>query len=459
MRGASIGFRRGGRRRGQVHGAALAAAALGLLLLEAPAPAQERRGPVVRVLDLDGIVSPFSARYLERELRRAELRGDEAVVVRLDTPGGLLESTRAITQAMLAARVPVLVYVSPSGARAASAGMFVLVAGHVAAMAPGTHVGAAHPVQAGGQDLGEVMNEKVVNDAAAMARALAAARGRDPAWPEEAVRKSVSATAEEASELGVIDLVAVDLDALLAAVHGRTVVTASGPTRLDTRDAIQAPSAMSVPERLLQAVVHPNVAYLLFTIGLIGIVAELYAPGTLFPGITGTIALLLAFAGFGVLPVSWAGVALILVGVALVAVELATEGVGLLGVGGVAAFVAGSLLLYRPSDPVAPALPDVRVSGWLVAALAAGMAVFFAVVGRALLRTRDLPVASGRETLVGRTGTATSDLRPEGTVSLDQESWSAVAADGGISRGERVRVLAVDGVRLRVARAATARGG
>jgi membrane-bound serine protease (ClpP class) len=332
--------------------------------------------------------------------------------------------------------------------------MFLLLAGHVAAMAPGTHVGAAHPVQAGGGDLGDVMGEKVVNDVAAMARALAAARGRDASWAERAVRESVSATADEAEAQGVIDVLAPDLDALLAAVHGRTVATPAGETRLETRDAPRARSGMTLPERILQAVVHPNIAYLLFTIGLIGIIAELYTPGLLFPGITGAIALLLAFAGFGVLPVSWAGILLIVGGIALVAIEVSTEGIGVLGVGGAVAFVAGSLLLYSPMDPAAPAIPDLRVSGWLVATLGAAIAAFFGLVGRALLRTRRIGVATGIEALIGRIGVATSDLLPAGTVSVGHEAWTAIAQAGPIARGERVRVLGIDGVRLRVARAA-----
>lgn len=418
-------------------------------------PGEQAARPSVRLLELEGVVSPFSARYLERELRAAEARGDRAVVLRLDTPGGLLDSTRVITQAMLASRVPVIVYVAPAGARAASAGMFLLMAGHVAAMAPGTHVGAAHPVQLGGEDVDGAMAEKVVNDAAAMARALAAARGRNAEWAERTVRESVSETAGEAAAHGAIDLVAPDLDALLEAVNGRTVVTAAGPVRLETAGTARVRSGMSLPEQILQAIVHPNVAYLLFTLGMLGIAAELYSPGLLFPGITGVIALLLAFAGFGVLPVSWAGMVLLAAGVALIATDLYTEGVGVLGVGGLAAFVAGSLLLYSPTDPASPALPDLRVSGWLVGVMAASIGGFFFVVGRALLRTRRgaLAPATGAEAMVGRTGIATSDLDPAGTVSVGSETWSALSKAGPISRGQEVRVLGVEGVRLRVAHA------
>jgi membrane-bound serine protease (ClpP class) len=424
---------------------------LGLSALARPAPAPD--GRTVRVVELEGVVSPVSARYFTRALEQATGDGDTAVVLRIDTPGGLLDSTREMTQAMLAARVPVITWVGPSGARAASAGMFLLVAGHVAAMAPGTHVGAAHPVQAGGEDPEGALGEKAVNDAAAMARALARERGRDAVWPEEAVRKSVSATSDEALRRGVVDLLAQDLEALLEAVDGRTVTTAAGTVRLATRGAEVVAAPMSLPERLLQAILHPNVAYLLFTLGLIGLMAELYSPGALFPGIAGGISLLLAFTAFGVLPVSWAGIALVVAGVGLIGLELLTEGIGVLGPGGVVAFVAGSLLLYRPSDPLEPAARDVRVSGWLVALVAAVLVGFLLVVGRALLKSRHRPVAMGPEALVGRTGVAASNLEPEGTVLLDRESWTAVTESGPVPRGATIRVIGVRGVRLRVERA------
>jgi membrane-bound serine protease (ClpP class) len=291
---------------------------------------------------------------------------------------------------------------------------------------------------------------KAVNDAAAMARAIATTRGRNAAWAEEAVRKSITATAEEAVRLEVADLVAADLDALLEEIDGREVATALGPAVLATRGAERVASPMSLPERILQTIVHPNIAYLLFTIGLIGLAAELYNPGLLFPGITGAISLLLAFAGFGVLPVSFAGLALLAGGLALLAFDVFTEGVGFLAVGGFVAFVVGSLLLYTPTDPAAPAQPDLRVSGWLIAVMAATIGAFFVLVGRALLRTRRVAVATGPQAIVGRMGVATSDLGPAGTVSVDEEAWSAVAERGPIRRGDRVRVTGVQGVRLRV---------
>lgn len=425
---------------------------LGLSAIARPAP-RSAGGGSVRVVELEGVVSPIVARYFSRALEQATADGDAAIVLRIDTPGGLLDATREMTQAMLGARVPVITWVGPSGARAASAGMFLLIGGHVAAMAPGTHVGAAHPVQAGGETPEGAMGEKAVNDAAAMARALARERGRDAAWAEEAVRKSVSATSDEALARGVVDLLAPDLDALLDRVHGRTVSTTAGELRLETRGVAIVRAPMSLPERLLQAILHPNIAYLLFTLGLIGLAAELYNPGMLFPGIAGGISLLLAFTAFGVLPVSWTGVALVVVGVALLGVELLTEGVGLLGAGGVVAFVAGSLFLYRPSDPLEPAPRDLRVSGWLVGLVAAVLVGFLVVVGRALVRSSRRRVVTGTEALLGRTGVAASDLVPTGTVVLDREQWSAVSEGGPVPRGAPVRVLGVTGVQLRVERA------
>jgi membrane-bound serine protease (ClpP class) len=407
----------------------------------------------VTILELEGVVSPFSARYLTRELDRAAQRGDAAVVLRLDTPGGLVDSTRAMTQAMLGSPVPVVVYVAPSGARAASAGMFLLMAGHVAAMAPGTNVGAAHPVGVGGT-ADEVMSEKVVNDAVAMARAIAETRGRNAAWAEQAVRKSISATADEAVKRKVADLLADDLDTLLATLDGRIVTTPAGSVRLATRDAARVTSPMTLPERILQVVVHPNIAYILFTMGLIGLAAELYNPGLLFPGLAGVISLLLAFTAFGVLPVSWGGLALLVIGLALLGFDLASEGVGFMAAGGVLAFIAGSLLLYSPRDPASPAMPDLRVSGWLVAVMAGLVGAFFLVVARAVLRAQRVPVSAGAETLIGRTGVAKTDLAPTGTVDVDAETWSAVAEEP-IRRGEPIRVVRVEGVRLRVARFAS----
>ena len=403
----------------------------------------------VRLLTIDGVINPLTAQYLERGLREGAEAQAEAVVVRLNTPGGLESSTREMTQAMLASSVPVVVYVTPPGARAASAGMFITIAAHVAAMAPGTNIGAAHPVGLGGQT-DPVMAEKLVNDTAAPARAIATARGRNAEWAERAVRESVSITAEEAVEEGVIDLMAGDLQELLLQMDGRQVVTTAGEVTLRTAEARVIDSPMNLPERILHVLADPNIAYILFTIGVIGVIAELYNPGTLFPGIVGGISLILAFTAFGNLPINWAGVLLMLLAIGLFVGELYTEGIGILAVGGLIAFVLGSLMLFSPLTPTSPTMPDIRVSRWLIAAVAFGIAGFFLLVLRAVFEARRAPVATGTQILIGHSGVATSDLSPSGTVRVESEIWSAVSESGFIATGEQIEVVGVEGVTLKV---------
>ncbi|MBI3978601.1 MAG: nodulation protein NfeD [Chloroflexi bacterium] len=424
----------------------LLAIAMGTFLVPVAgaAPAGE-----VRLLTIEGVINPITARYLDRELRDAAAARAGVVIVRLNTPGGLESSMREMTQAMLGSPVPVVVFVAPSGARAASAGMFITLAAHVAAMAPGTNIGAAHPVGLGGET-DPAMAEKLVNDAAALARSISVTRGRNAAWAEQAVRESASITAEEALDQGVIDLVVGDLEGLLDRLAGRPVQTAAGTATLQTVGAPVVEHPMSLPERILQTIADPNIAYILFTIGVIGIIAELYNPGSLFPGLTGAISLILAFVAFGSLPVSWAGVLLLLLAVGLFVAELYTEGVGILAVAGLIAFVLGSLMLYTPLVPTSPAMPDVRVSPWLVAMMAATFAGFFLLVFRALLTARQAPVVAGAEALSGRIGVAVTDLAPAGRVRVDSEDWSAVAEGGPIRAGEKVQVVGVSGVTLRV---------
>jgi membrane-bound serine protease (ClpP class) len=418
------------------------------LLAQAPPP------PQIRLLEVDGVINPLSARYLERELEDAAAAGATAVVLRLDTPGGLEPSMRVMVEAILGARLPVVAHVAPPGARAASAGMFLVLAAHVAAMAAGTNIGAAHPVSLGRQQPDTTLAEKMVSDAAALARAIAERRGRNAEWAELAVRRSVSITAQEALETKVIDLVADDLDALLPRLDGRRVQTAAGAVGLHTAGARVVERPMNLPERILHAIADPNIAYLLLSIGFIGIIAELYNPGIIFPGVTGAISLLLAFVALGSLPVNWAGVVLLVLGLGLFVADLATEGIGILAVGGLVAFVLGSLMLYSPFTPPSPAMPDVRVSPWLIIGVAAAMSALLLFVGRALVRARHEPVAIGAPALLGRAGTAESRLAPRGTVRIDSEVWSAAVEEGAdpIAPGESVEVVGLEGVVLRVRR-------
>lgn len=429
----------------------LTALFLALALLTIGQQAAGQADGEVHVLTIEGVINPLTSQYLIRGLREGAEAGAAAVVVRLNTPGGLESSTREMTQAMLGSTIPVVVYVTPAGGRAASAGMFITIAANVAAMAPGTNIGAAHPVGLGGQT-DPVAAEKIVNDSAALARAIATQRGRNAAWAEQAVRESVSITAEEALDQRVIDLVVGDLESLLRELDGRQVSTAGGEVTLRTAGAPAVEKPMSLPERILQTIADPNVAYILFTLGVIGLIAELYNPGALFPGITGAISLILAFVAFGSLPVSWAGILLLLLAVGLFVAELYTEGIGVLAVGGLIAFVLGSLMLYTPLAPTAPTMPQVRVSPWLVATISVGIAGFFLLVLGALLRARRAPVITGTQAMIGRAGMARSDLTPAGVVRVDSEDWSAIALDGSIRAGEEVLVVGVEGVTLRVKR-------
>jgi membrane-bound serine protease (ClpP class) len=431
---------------------ALMALAFGATVLTAQAPPTAAGGTAgeIRVLTIEGVINPVSARYLIRELGSAEAAGAAALVLRLDTPGGLEISMRRMLVAILGSDVPIIVYVAPPGAHAASAGLFILLAADVAAMAPGTNTGAAHPVTIGAEQPDTTLAEKMVSDAAALARSVAERRGRNAEWAERAVRLSESATAREALALNVIDLVAADLATLLAEVDGYTVETAAGDLVLRTAGAPLVERPMSLFDRILHALTDPNIAYLLLTIGFIGIIAELYNPGAIFPGLTGLISLILAFVALGSLPVNWAGVVLLLLGIGLFITDMATEGIGVLAVGGVIAFVLGSLILYRPLTPISPMMPEVRVSPELIGAATAGMAIFLVFVGRALLRSRHQPVASGAPALVGRVGVAVTPLAPHGTVRVDQETWSATAVegDGPIGAGEPIEVAGLEGVTL-----------
>lgn len=430
-------------------GASLLLAVLAVALFNSGAHSAPESDLEVHLLSVEGVINPLTAQYLTRGLRQGAEANAEAVVIVLNTPGGLDTSMREITQAMLNSPVPVVVYVAPPGARAGSAGMFITIAAHVAAMAPGTNIGAAHPVGLGGET-DPVMAGKLTEDAAAYARSIASVRGRNAAWAESAVRESISATAEEAVAQNVVDFIADDLGGLLTKLDGHTVITTRGETTLRTAEAGVIDKPMQLHERILQAITDPNIAYILFTIGVIGLIAELYNPGMLFPGITGAISVILAFVAFGSLPVNWAGLLLLLLAVGLFVAELMTEGIGILGIGALVAFVIGSLMLYSPVTPVSPVMPAVRVSPWVIATVTASFAAVFLLILQAFLKARRAPVQTGPEALIGRIGTATSDLTPEGTVRLEGEAWMAVADDDFARTGEKVQVVRVEGITIHV---------
>jgi membrane-bound serine protease (ClpP class) len=390
-------------------------------------------------------------RIVEMALTRAQADKAQALVIQLDTPGGLERSMRAICQRLLNAEIPVIVWVGPTGARAASAGVFVTLAAHVAAMAPATNIGAAHPVAVGGGVDKESMR-KIENDAAAFARTIALERGRDADWAEKAVRQSVSITEREALKLRVIDLVAESIPDLLLKVDGRTVKTPKGPVTLATKAAVARPIEIGLRDRFLNVITDPNVAYVLMMLGTLGLIFELSNPGAVLPGVVGGISLILAFFAFQSLPINFAGMLLILFAIVLFIAEVKVVSHGVLAIGGVVAMALGSLMLY--DEPEA----GFRVS-WSViiptVAVTAGIFVFALTAGvRALGRRPQL----GAEALVGATGTAYGALTGEGQVKLQGEIWRAVT-DRPLPDGTPVRVVSVDGLTVRVVGIDAAEGG
>ena len=416
--------------------------------LVAAGPAQA--AAPVATIEIEGVISPVSLRLVEAALGRAQAQSASALVIQLDTPGGLERSMRAICQRLLSAEVPVIVYVAPTGARAASAGVFITMAAHVAAMAPATNIGAAHPVALGGAVDKESM-KKIENDAAAFARTIAGARGRNVEWAEKAVRESVSITEREAVRLDVVDLVAGSLPDLLVAVDGRTVTTARGAVTLATRGAPVAAIEIGFRDRVLNVITDPNVAYVLMMLGMLGLFFELSSPGVILPGVVGGISLILAFFAFQSLPINYAGLLLIAFGLVLLVAEIKVASHGVLAIGGVVAMALGSLMLFD-----APEL-GFRVSWPVIAgtvgALAGGVLVVLAAGVRAL-RQRPMLEASG---LLGRTGVARGALAPEGQVAVQGELWRAIAEGEPVEDGTEVRIVAVDGLTLRVVK--VARGG
>jgi len=410
--------------------------------------AQAREGPVM-VIEVRGIINPLTAQYLDRALRLAEQRSARVLVVLLDTPGGLDSATRDMVQALLGAPLPTVVYVAPRGARATSAGLFITLAADVAAMAPATHIGAAHPVPLG-QDISEVMDEKATSDAAALVRSVATTRGRNAEWAERAVRENLSVTADEALEQNVIDLIADDLDDLLHQLDGREVSTLSGSVVLRTKGAPVEHRPMNVVERFMHVISDPNIAYLLLAGGSLLLMAELSDPGLSLPGIASVVCFILAFTALGSLPVNWAGVVLLGVAVIFFVVGLLTDTEAIVTVAGLVPFVLGSLILFSPFTVSPPAAPDLRVNPWLIAVMAAAILTFTLVVLRAILAATRLPPKSGAQRLVGRRGIARTDLSPGGQVRVELEDWSAVAIGDSIQAGEPVQVVGISGVRLQV---------
>lgn len=400
--------------------------------------------PVVNVVRLNGIVGPAMAHYVVRALDQSVHDNAQALIMELDTPGGLMQSMDEITKALLNSQVSTVVYVYPSGARAASAGVFITYASNIAAMASATHLGAAHPVSIGSGQLDKTEMTKITNDAVAEIRGFAIRRGRNPAWAERAVRQSVSVTGEEALRLHVINLIAETPRELLSKVDGVQVHTASGVQRLETRNASLVEIPMNLSERFLQLLSDPNVGFVLLTLAMYGLIFELSNPGLVFPGVIGGIALILALASFAAIEVNVAGLLFIGFAIVLFIADIKVPSHGVLTAGGLASFVLGALLLTENEAPF------LRISLTLILMIAALTAAFFMFAVGAGIRAQRRTVQTGREALVGATGVARCELTPMGTVFVQGELWSAEALDGVIPEGARVVVDRVTGLLLRV---------
>jgi membrane-bound serine protease (ClpP class) len=396
------------------------------------------------VLTADGTVNPIMNRYIDRGIDGAEEDQAGAVVIRLDTPGGLSTSMDDIIKRIIDAKVPVIVYVSPSGGRAASAGTYIAYASHIAAMAPATSIGSATPIDASGGDIEGDLGNKVKGDAVAKIRGLADLRDRNADWGERAVLEGISAYTEEAVALDVVDLEAESLEGLLAAIDGRNVVLPTGDMTLATADSRVVYNNTNFIEDFLNIIADPNIAFLLLSLGSLGIFIELMNPGTIFAGVFGVISLLVGFFALSVLPFNWAGVALILFAFILFGLELFITSHGILGIGGAIALVLGGLILTSDNPP------EFQVSRWLVFSLAAFLAAFSIFIAINLMRIRRMPAQMGVETIVGRRAVARSALAPAGFVFIDGEYWAAEAEDGEVKPGENVIVTAIKGLKLTV---------
>ncbi len=415
-------------------------ACLTALFAEPPhAPAESS----VVLATYEGVINPVAAEYLHDALASAQESGAQALIIRLDTPGGLDTSMRLIIKDMTSAAIPVVVYVSPSGGRAASAGVFITIAAHVAAMAPGTNIGAAHPVAMGGGEMDKTMKEKVENDSVAYIKSIAEQRGRNVAWAEDAVRKSVSVTEREALKLKIIDLVAEDVPGLLKQLDGRPVSLPTGPSVLRTAESTVREFPMGLRLELLKALSDPNIAYLLMTIGTIGILAELYNPGAILPGIVGAISLILAFYSLQSLPVNYAGVLLILLGIVFFVLEATVTSFGLLAIGGVISMILGSVMLIKTDAEFLQISWSVILP---VVTLAAAFSLF--IVGMGVRAMRRQPV-TGREGMVGLVGIVKTALAPHGQLAVHGELWEAIS-EQPLQPGDEAEVTRVEGLCLYV---------
>jgi membrane-bound serine protease (ClpP class) len=413
-----------------------------LIIMNFGAWAEEKK-PVFNVITIDGVITSPTAKYVANSINDAQQAEVEGLIILLDTPGGMDTAMRDIAKSILNAPLPVIVFVSPPGARAASAGVIITEAAHIAAMAPGTNIGAAHPVSIGlgGGGMDKTMSKKVENDAAAYARSIAKARGRSEEWAEKAVRKSESITAEEALKLNVIDFVAPDIDKLLVAIDQKEVNLAKGKKKISTKNAIINNKKMGTRQGVLTAISDPNISYILLLIGLAGLYFELSTPGAILPGVIGGISLLLAFFGLSTLPVNYTGILMIIFGVILFIAEIKVMSHGILTVGGVISLIMGSLLLFDTTEPALRISLQVLIPAILVAS------GFFIVVIWLAIKAQMRKHFTGVEAMIGAEAEVVTDIDNEGKVFLKGEYWKATS-EKPIKKGAKVKVVKVEGLSL-----------
>ena len=418
----------------------------GLLLGSFTAIVVQAATPKIDVLTIDGVINPVLTGYIERGIEQAEEDDAVALIIQMDTPGGLDTSMRDIIQNIINAKIPVVVYVSPSGARAASAGAFITLAGHVAVMSPSTAIGAATPVSLEGGEIPDDMKRKIINDAVAYIRSLAESHGRNAEWAEKAVKEGVSATEREAFELNVVDMLAPNLDVLISQLDGRQLTMIDGSVvTLSTQGATVNHISMNWIESFLYAISDPNIAFILLSLASVGLLVEITTPGLGFPGIAGGISLILAFFSLGTLPVNIAGVILIVLAFGLFIIEIFTPTFGLFTSGGVASLVIGSLILFRGGGS-----PLFQIDLWLIVTVVIVVVAMFVLVLNRVIRAHHRQARTGREDLLGKTVVVKVALDPEGTIFFRGERWAAISEGGRVEPGEAVVIIKVDGLTLHV---------
>ena len=418
---------------------------LSLFIIAAFITISTAQGNVIYLLEVDGVINPATAGYIIKGIEKAEQGGASCLVIQMDTPGGLMDSMRSIVKRILTAQVPIIVYVAPSGSRAGSAGVFITLAAHIGAMAPGTNIGAAHPVQMGEKEMNKEMEEKILNDTVAYIRTIAKQRGKNEEWAEKAVTESVSAQEDEALQLGVIDLVSPSLEDLLSRVDGREVQISPGDVIALKVKGVEVKNIhMSFRDQLLSIISNPSIAYILLMLGFYGLLYELANPGVILPGVIGGICLILAFFAFQMLPINYAGVALILLGIILFIAEVKITSYGMLSVAGVISLLLGSIMLI---DSPAEFLRISFVNVILPVVLVTSAFFLFALI--MIVRAHRRRPTTGREGLVGGKGVAKTDLKPEGVVEIRGELWNAVAEET-IKAGEKIQVEEVEGMKVKV---------